>query len=393
MSTGISLLGQSMSQISSLKRQQIDLNDLQLQLNTGKKTQKFSGLETEAILSKRARAEFNSIETYINNIKTADRRLELMTTNIAELQAQAGNVANIIANEVQEGEIDLERVNDLTKNIIEFMEDLINQQDNERYVFGGSASRTKPLSLANGTLETFMKGNLTDWQAQTITSDELIASYRNVSDTVVGYNAQLSNNDVGNVTVRADKNIEVDYTTLANEGAFRDIIVATQMIQELTNTNTADVYHIETIKLQQEDYEGVTLPSELPQTPPPATALTLPADFENNQAAYDDLQTENQERADNFFAVFNDLGRMLNSAIDDLDDLRFSLESDRARLSEITEQHTLDKANALDTISDVENADINEVAITLNFLQIQLEASYRVTASISSLSLANFFGN
>lgn len=391
MATGISTLGQSMTQISNLKRQQVTLNDLQLQLSSGKKTNKYSGLQTDVIISKRARAEFNSLETYINNITIADRRIEEMVNTIEEFQTQAGNVANIVAGELQEGEIDLARIHDLTENIMSFMEDLVNVQDNERYVFGGAASTEKPLSLAGGTLETFLRGELADWQAGTLVTDDLISSYRNVSDNVIGYNAPLSDNDVGSVTVRADKTVEVDYTTLGNASGFRDILVAVEMMNELTETDTSEFYHIEKIKLDADDFdENVILPTDLPQTPPPGgTALTLPADLQD-PAIKEEFNDENQLRADNFFAVFNDLGRMINNAIDDLDTLRFNLESDRVRLAEIKDQHTLDKNTALGTIENVENVDINEVAVSLNFLQIQLEASYRVTSTVGSLTLANF---
>ncbi len=389
MATGISTLGQSMTQISNIKRQQVTLNDLQLQLSSGKKTDKFSGLQTEAIISKRTRAEFNSLETYINNIKIADRRLQEMTNTIEEFQAQAGNVANIIAGEIQEGEIDLNQVHDLTEKILPFLEDLINAQDGERYVFGGAASSEKPLSFSGGTMETFLKGELADWQAGTLNTDDLISSYRGITDNVIGYSAPISDGDVGNVTVRADKSVEVDYTTLGNENGFRDILVAVQTLNELTVTDTSEFYHIEKIKLDTDDFDDALLPTDLPQTPPPGTALILPVDLEDLDVK-EDFNEENQVRADNFFQIFNDLGRMINQAIDDLDDVRFGLESDRAQLNQITDQHTLDKSTAQSTISNVENVDINEVAVTLNFLQIQLEASYRVTSTVGSLTLTNF---
>ena len=389
MATGISTLGQSIGQISRLKTMGATLADLQLQLTSGKKTQKFSGLGTTAILSQRARADFNAMDTYMNNLSISNRRMELMITAIEELQAQAGNVANIVANELQEGEINLDRVNDLASNVIAFMEDLVNAQDGDRYLFSGSASSTQPLSLGGGTLQTYLQGQLADWQGETLSTSSLISSYRNVSDTIVGYNAAISNGDVGNVTVRADKNVEINYTTLANASGFKDIMVATQMMQELTVTDTSQVYHIDKIKLERADFEDALLPTDLPQTPPPGTAMTLPADFDNAATA-DELVAENQQRADNFFALFNDLGRMINNAIDDLDTLRFSLESSRAQVIHMQEQHTLDQNTLLGTISDVEDADISEVALSLNFMEIQLEASYRVTASISDLNLANF---
>ena len=38
----------------------------------------------------------------------------------------------------------------------------------------------RPATLsASGTLSTFLKGELTDWQAETLTTADLITSYRN----------------------------------------------------------------------------------------------------------------------------------------------------------------------------------------------------------------------
>ena len=44
----------------------------------------------------------------------------------------------------------------------------------------------------------------------------------------------------------------------------------------------------------------------------------------------------------------------------------------------------------LGTINNIENVDMNEAAVSVTSLQTQLEASYRVTALLSQLSLVNF---
>jgi flagellar hook-associated protein 3 FlgL len=413
MATSISTLGQSLSQTSLLKKQQITLYDLQNQLSTGKKTQKFSGLGSDVIVSKRARAEAKALETYTNNIKIGERRIERMTIAIEEFKKQAGNVANIVAGELQEGEISLETINDLTTNILPFLENLINEQESERYLFSGAATSTQPLNLTNsGTFETYLQNQLLNWRgdptvpgSSTIATTTLISNYRDANDSIIGYNASLSGGDPGRVTVRADYAVEVDYSTLGNESAFRDVIVAVSMMKELTTTDSTSPYYIDKIKLEPEDYAAITTAvanplDELPVTPPPTESSNIfssgflsnpPTEDELNSDAFRDrLAEENQLRADGFFNVLNDLGKMLNNALDDLDNVRFNLESDRVRLDQIKQQHELDSNTLLSAISDAEDADMNEVALSLNFLQIQLEASYRVTASLSSLNLMNF---
>ena len=402
MATSVSTLGQALDQIERIKQQQSTLGLLQNQLASGKKTNVFSGLETDVIVSKRARADFNALETYINNVDIADRRINQMTITIEELQAQAGNLANVIAGEIQQGEINLENVNDLASNLIPFLEDLVNIQEGDRYLFSGSATSNKPLELSNGTLTTFLQGELNDWQGNSatatpssLTTEDLIASYRGVNDTVIGYNADLSSGNISPVTVRADKFIEVDYTTLANDSGFKDIIIAASALEQLTTTDPNSSFHIDKIKLDFSDYENATNPADLPVTPPPTedsqvfTLFPVPLDLEDPDVR-SQIEFENKQRADNYFDVFNDLGSMINQAIDDLDQLRFALESDRARLSEIRESHELEQNTLLNTIGGVENVDINEVALELNYLQVQLEASFRVTATISQLNLANF---
>jgi flagellin-like hook-associated protein FlgL len=57
-------------------------------------------------------------------------------------------------------------------------------------------------------------------------------------------------------------------------------------------------------------------------------------------------------------------------------------------MTRLTEDYKTEKNTLSGIIGDVEDADPNEVAVKINSLQIQLEASYRVTASMSDLSLA-----
>ena len=402
--TGVSTYGQALSRIGLLNDQNRLLNSLTTQLATGKKTQSFTGLNNDILTSKRARASVQSLETYVDNIKNADRRINLMLNAVEEFKAQAENFANSLVQFSQESvhqdgevivyddpltlnviettqvgmteagsDVDLETMRELAGNLFEFMGELLNTKETDRFLLGGADSLTQPYTNT-GTLDAAMSTLIANWKDETLpaatnlTSAELTSALRSrtvaedpnaVTDTIIGYSAALSAGNVGDIFVRVDERIEVEYTAVANEQAFRDIMVAAAFITNENLTPIADVY-------------------AEPYTPGDATLV--------DGAPGADLD----EMKDNFFEVFNSMTTMVNDALDDIDGIRFRLESARARLDEVRQTHETDKNTLLNAIGDVEDIDINNVAIQLNTLQVQLDASYRVTASVQQLSLVNF---
>jgi flagellin-like hook-associated protein FlgL len=398
--TGVSTLGQALDQIERIKNQQTLLGTLTTQIATGKKTQVFSGLGTDVISSKRARAEFKSLDTYINNIKNADRRINLMLKAVEEFKAQAQNFYSSLVSFSQqsvhqEGSIvyyddpltpdvdealpvgmdsatpdaDFRTLQQLASGIFEFMTSLLNTKDGERYLLGGAETLSKPIDN-NGLLDSAVSSLLTGWKTGTITTSGLISDLQDrtatggntdaLTDTIVGYNAQLSAGNVKNIFVRVDDNAEVPYTAFANEGAFRDIIVAMAYIKNENLPPVADVY----------------LPGDPPYPAPPSQDGVPGATID--------------EQKDNFFEVFNSIIGMVESAINDIDQVRFRLENARARIDQIKLTHQNEKNVLLNTISDVEDIDTNEAAVKMTTLQTQLQISYEVTARLQDLSLVNF---
>lgn len=353
--TTVSTLGQALDQIERIKQMQSTFGDLQLQVASGKKTQLFKGLGTDVLRSKRARADIKSTDTYINNIDIASRRIKLMNTAISEMKAQAQNVQNALTIQTQEGEIELDTINDLADKVFDFIAHLVNSQDGDRYLFSGSDAGQKPLINEN-SLDTYLEKQFQDWIATTIDSDTLIQNYRDRStlvDASVGYSSNMS--AAGKVFVRVDDASEVDYTVFGNSDGIRDILVAVGAIKKLTES-------VEKVSLDAGD---------------PITTVTAPG------------ATSSQQN-DNFFQVFNDLAAMLNGAIDKIDSESFGLGQSSAQLNEIRESHVEDKNNLQSIVASVEDADMSDTALKLNFLSTQLEASYRITASASQLTLVNF---
>jgi flagellar hook-associated protein 3 FlgL len=396
--TGISTLGQALDQIERIKQQQGLYDDLSTQITTGRKTQRFSGLKNDVVLSQRARADFKSLESYINNATIANRRIDLMSKAIEEFKAQAKNFQNVLATFSQEGvhqkgdkvtyddpltpnvveatqvgmtdsapDADLFTLQRLAKNIYGLMVDLVNTKDGERFLFGGADTLTQPLT-DNGTLESAISAQITAWKNGTISTDDLVANLaeRNattnpdaITDTIVGYSPALSAGNAGRIFIRVQQNAEIEYTALANDPAFRDVFVALSYFKSDELGPIADTY------VPPNSYPGVPDKQGAPGT-------TL------------------EEMKTNFYAVFNKLTASVNAAIDRADEVGGSIETARARISELKESQKEQKNVLLSTVADVENSDINELAVKIQSLQIQINASLAVTARIQDLSLVNF---
>lgn len=374
MASNISTLGQALDQISRLKSQQAKMDLLSAQLATGKKTQEFSGLGSDILASKKSRASINALDTYMSNIKHTDRRINLMNNAIGELQAQTNNIIDSLTVAVQEGDYpELQQIQDLAGNIYDYMLSLINAKDGDRYLFAGADSSAKPVT-DTGLMDAFIgeyvpdetdltnpplvsSGVVGQWASGAITTEEFIASYHGVNETILGYSTSLTNDIAGKVTTRVNDQAELDYTVLADSPGFKDILMVMGVLKNMPPVDYAPG--------ALNDPTATTLPEDSPPWPP-------------------------AEKQENFFAVINDLAKTLTGAVDALESETFKLANVQARLSIIKENHT-QEVNALKTIvSDVEDVDDVEVATKINQLQIQIETSFQVTAILSQLSLSRF---
>ena len=266
-------------------------------------------------------------------------------------------------------DVDFRTLQTLAGDIFNFAVDLLNMQEKDRYLLGGAETLEKPIT-STGTLDEAISTLLGDWKTGAITTTGLIADLQDrttangnnnaLTDTVIGYNAQLSNGNVGDIFIRISDVSEIEYTVLANEKPFRDILVALSYFKSEALPPLADEVEID-----------------------PTTGLPVIL----TEGAPGDTLGEMQE---NFYEVFNQLTAMVNTAMDDIDQLRNKLENARARMDGIKQDYANQKNLLLDVVSQVEDVDINEVALKISTMQIQLEASYRVTALVSEMSLVNF---
>lgn len=371
--TGISNLGQALDQISRLKSQQVTLDTFSTQIATGKKTQQFSGLGGDVIRSQRARANLNSIDQYTTNIINAHRRIDLMNSSVQQISAQANTLTGPLTS-VQGGDLpDFDTVQQLAGDVLDFIIDLANTKDGERYLFAGSDSSVKPINdtgqydsylggfvpnaddITNPAITT--SGFIGEWGDGTITTDEFIESYSNVNENILGYSESLVSGSTGDVRVRVDENSDFDYTVLANNDAIKELVIAIGVLKNL---------------------------------PPPQNAPGALNDPTAINAGQDIPPFPSAEKQENFFKVMNDVQQKIVQAVDKLERDEYRLELVRAQTEIIREQYTYETNSLQNIVADVEDIDLTETIARLQQAQTGLEASFSVTALLSDLTLVNF---
>lgn len=396
---GISTLGQALVQIERIKTQQSLMSQYSVQLATGKKTTKFTGLGPDILTSQRSRSTIQSLTTYKSNITHASRRINLTLNAVKEFQAQARKFLELMSGLTQEsthqdGDIiyyddptttgieetpigmtssdpdeDFANLITLSGQVYTLFQELINAKDGDRYLLAGADTRTKPIT-DTGLLDTALTSLISGWKDGTISTNNLIADLSDrtatsnadaLTDSIIGYSSNLSGGNAGKVYVRVDESYEVEYTVLGNSQAFRDILVAAAYLKNDTLPPIADAY----------------IPPNEPTPPLTPDVDGAPGDTIDDQK-------------NNFFSVFSTLKQSVATAISDLNSIIGDLTQTQARLEEISKNHT-EESNLLQSItSEVEDIDQNEVALKLTTLQTQLDISYRVAARVQQLSLANY---
>lgn len=355
--TGVSTLGQSLAQIERLKTMQSQLSQLTLQLNSGKKAQLYKELGSDLMTTQRSRASLKDIETYSFNIDTAERRLKMMEKSVGEIKRQAHIILGALQAETQEGDFDLKAAGDLAAKARDFIVNLVNERDGDRYLFGGTEALSRPLD-DTGLMDSYMKTQIRSWTDGNLSSTQLIQSYRDTSvlgDTTVGYSVALSSGNVQKVTTTLDTNRQIQYGALANDPAIRDIMVAAGMLENMAQV--MDSVHTE-------------------------------PDGGSGQVTTPGIDREAQNK--NFYAIYDDMVRMLNSGIKQLENIEFDLAQTQIETKKAKDDHALAQNLLTDRLANIEDVDLNEIAVKLTALQIQIEASYRVTASIKDLNLSNY---
>ena len=333
---GVSTLAQLNAQLRRFDTLGTQFANLQNSLSSNKKADTYDGLGSDSLSTLRYRTTVQSGEQFIRNITIANTRISAVTGSVSLIQKQVAQMQKGILQQPIEGQTDLSSVKAYTDKLLQIMGGNLNQQVDGRYVLAGADYEVQPYN-GDDKLKTLVAKDLADWKDGTITTEQLLAKFDGYTDDEVGFSAEVIT--AGNVSVRADTDINMDYTFKANDPSIKKVLITAQVFSQLTYPAETDA------------------PGE--------------AEFQS---------------------VLKAMSTKLNEGADGMEVKAVSVTATSASLNEVLERHKYDVASLEGLIEGIENIDVTETAVKLQNVKLQLEASYAVSSTLASLNLVSYLG-
>ncbi|MFH1157382.1 MAG: hypothetical protein V1721_00620 [Pseudomonadota bacterium] len=334
-SANVSFFAQSMSQANRLNDLRATMDDLQRQVTTQKKYETFSGFGTDSFSLQRLKSSQPLLRSYIDNIDKVSTRMELMNTAMTKISELGNQLVTAIHVQSQSGQDGIETINQLARQSLQFVEDLINQTLDGHCLFAGS-DVTSPPFIGDTVLNSNFKTQVDVWLAGGQTNAQLIAVTDGFTSGNLGLAPGLATS--GNITAHIDQNMDIDYTIRADEDGFKDILRALAFAANL-------------------------------RYPDPATDVATPAQFDD---------------------ILNNILSVVTNGVQEMNRTAQQLASKFDLLKSIRENHVSDLGMVTTQIDKMENVDTTTALVSLQTMQTQLTASYQITKIVSELSLVNF---
>lgn len=337
-------LAQSLLTRTQTLQTQARLQIAEQQISTGYKTNVFSGLggDSKKLLDfDRAKS---GLETFMATIQAAERRATIMDASMTSVTDIAQQVrADNFSTRAFMGDASV-RQNVMTgaEEAINTTISALNAQFEGRYLFSGYEFDTKPIDMTADDMIAAVEAQLTADgfpPGTPVTAADIEAAI----DTYLGINpagaaGYYASGSSDTVTARIDENQEMDYGLTADNAAFR------------------------------ETFKGFLM-----------TSMSVDR--------YDEL---NQTSATEFDDSFTDARVFVEQGFDETNQLVGQLGIRRQKLEDTRIGHEKTIDILVQGMSDIQDADVYEAITEFQRLQVQLQASYQVTAQLSNLSLVNF---
>jgi flagellar hook-associated protein 3 FlgL len=331
----VSFLASQQSQSRNLGLMRTELNELQRQATTQKKSETFSGLGSQALNVQQYRGEATKIKGYLENITLTQNRLNIQNTTMNSMNQAVQDVLGGLALEIRNGNIDVGSIRTLARNSLQLIQSQTNMQLGDRYLFSGNDILNKPYENAS-LLQNETTAQVNAWLSGSITSAQLVSNTQALSSQQMGFSASLTT--AGPVFTRLDDNASLDVGLVADEMGLDDIM------------------------------RGLSIIANLPIPDPAVDVATL----------------------SDYHAVLNAAESLLQDGVGNLRLAQKGLASKNDYINSAKDRLTSDLKIMEDFYSKAEEVDTTEVIIKLQSLQNQLTASYEVTRIVSQLSLVNF---
>ena len=332
MSFSPSTLGQQVRTGNLLVNTQRELQTSQNQVSTGKKSELYSGLDaTSRFRSVSYRQEETVVDSYVDSVQRLQTGQRIQEQALLEIAKTARDTIASVLKYPRTGQPPTAVINSEAAQALDRVQTLLNSVDpgTNRYLFSGSLSATEAVSNP-ATLDAATAAEITAYLGGTPAAT-VLTNITAFAGTNLGYDVTLAG--AGNVVATIDTNETLDYTILADNPAFADII------------------------------RGLSLLEQIQYTQP------LEAEF--------------------YQLIDGALGYLQTGALA-VDQVTGVLGSEQKFLEEKLEKHSETKDIYNEFLSEAEDVDAAEAITRFENLQVQLQLIYQTITSLRDLSLANF---
>lgn len=329
--SSVSDLGQRMRMDFTLREIRDQLLNAQRQQTTGKRSHIYSGFGggDGAYKSVSLRADMSKIVAYNAVISSVAPRTRIMEEGLLGMTDSAREVMTDSLKYVRgNGEPPIAAIQTRANGALLAIQGLLNSQADGRFLYAGDDIATQPVQSpgnvnANATIA------VANWQA-----GGTVAQL--VTDMQAAVQSQFSPTlaTAGNITVRPEDGVELDYTVKADDPALVDMMTGLAILGSLTWPN------------------------------PPV-----------------------QAKIDEFWDAFDQAGQLINRGAKDVDLDIGRLGVVQKQLDEATVRHEGMEVVISTYLRDIEDVDVAEALARFNNLQSQMQAGYITMKSLSQLSL------
>lgn len=360
--SSISSYGQYLRMQSETQRLQRQQLTQQVQATSGKKGTAIGDLGVEAKHSLNMRAVTEQLKTYKENISgvelyasTMDTAMGRMGELLNDLRNEYTKMSSTLSADKTTGNPDTTFLNELGKRGLEEMQSLLNTKVEGRYIFAGSDFHNAPVPDVSGLYSAFQQEMATNLPAAVTAAEQqdvitnmkgyiglpnallstvVVTTPPQASAVTTGLYAQsLQDSGGGALIARVDVDRQISYGLRADAPVFQDMMRAL------------------------------------------ATAATITYPPGNPQAYQTILQDGADATKTSITGLSNETGR---------------LGITRKQIADLSTKHDTVTTSLKIALGDVEDVDMAEVATKLQQSNTALEATYRIIASMKSLSLVNF---
>jgi flagellar hook-associated protein 3 FlgL len=340
--TTLSTLGQSQLLIRQFSSLQGQIQEIQTQVATNQKTQRYGDLGSQTSLDINLHNQATQIDDYTKTISQLQVRAGLVDSSLSIIHDSAVNVQNLSFASPQVGASRTNLVSQAKAAIDQINQRLQTQVDG-RNLFSGTQTQSQAMTPQSTLLPTVQAA-----VAAAITANAALVPPGNVATavqtavaTVFATTANFYTGGPAAAPTQIAPGLAIDTSITGGDPAFQTILQGLYTIASLPQ------------------------PVGAPVTPPNISE----SDFDTIAAGS---------------------GTVVSQGLTGLESLTEKNGNNEALLTQESTQHAATLTVLQTQIDNIENVDLAAASTRLTQLQTQLDASYRITASLSSLTLVDF---